>query len=386
MPDNQIKKDFYLNPLVMPSDTVIQDTTRNDTILPQKDTAETSRDTVREEMQLIRESRKELDIEKIDSLLKANEQKEQEFRQKKLQQTQVPQKPEQEVIDTPSTLYEIFGVTEMPISDKLENDPSTINFLYNIPSYAPKDTLKSKGEIFQSYRTEQKIQPKSVEEKKNFFSENGYDWLFYFLIGIFLLIGWTRLFYKKYFDMLLKSIFFYNYAQNLYDVKNSLTTRASSILNLVYYLATGLFVFQIFKHFDIQIMGNIPPILQFLMFSLFFAVWYLWNSIFTGFTGSVFLRRDAFNEYFLNYNIYRKVLGLALFTLVIITQFIAIELKAPFIYAGIILFGIMYLAHILRGLQTFVKNNVSIFYLILYLCALEFLPLLVLYERFIGNL
>jgi hypothetical protein len=337
-------------------------------------------------MQIIQESPRELDLEKIDSLFKANERKEQEFQLQKARQKQIKDKPRKTVIDTPSTLYEIFGVTEMPISDKLKEDPSTINFLYNIPAYAPKDTPAGKEKIFKAYKTEEKIQPRVIQEKKNFFSENGYDWVLFFLIGIFLLIGWARLFFRKYFDLVIKSIFFYNYAQNLYYERNSLTTRASSLLNLGYFLSTGIFTFQIVNHFEFTFLEGIDPIFKFLLFSLFFGAWYLWNLIFINFTGSIFLRRNAFNEYFYNYNIYRKIQGLLLFPIAIIVQFIAIELKAPFLYAGIILFGIVYLAHIIRGLQTFVKNNVSIFYLILYLCALEFLPLLVLYERFIGNL
>jgi hypothetical protein len=53
---------------------------------------------------------------------------------------------------------------------------------------------------------------------------------------------------------------------------------------------------------------------------------------------------------------------------------------------GAALFGIVYFTHILRGLQIFMKKKVSIYYLILYLCALEILPLVVLYEVFIREL
>jgi hypothetical protein len=97
----------------------------------------------------------------------------------------------------------------------------------------------------------------------------------------------------------------------------------------------------------------------------------------TRFTGITFQKREAFNEYFQNYNLYRKIFGLVIFPIVVAIQFTPEEIKLVLIYTGFLLFGIVYLMHILRGLQIFMKKNISLFYLILYLCALEFLPILV---------
>ena len=116
----------------MQSDTIITDSTRVDTNIVQQDTIESTRDTT----QPIQEIQSKLDITKIDSLLRANEEKEREFKKQKA----VKPVPEKKSIDTTAELHEIFGVTKMPISDRLQDDPSTVNFLYNIPAYTKKDT------------------------------------------------------------------------------------------------------------------------------------------------------------------------------------------------------------------------------------------------------
>ncbi len=44
---------------------------------------------------------------------------------------------------------------------------------------------------------------------------------------------------------------------------------------------------------------------------------------------------------------------------------------------GIIVLGILYLIRVLRLFVIFINRNISILYLILYLCALEILPILI---------
>ena len=52
--------------------------------------------------------------------------------------------------------------------------------------------------------------------------------------------------------------------------------------------------------------------------------------------------------------------------------------------AGIIIIGLMYLIRVVRLLIIFLNRNISIFYLILYLCALEILPGLIIVKYFTG--
>jgi hypothetical protein len=374
------KKDIYLNHIILQSDTTINDSIRVDTNIVQQDTTDTVPDTTESFQQV----RPELDMDQIDSLLRANEEKEKEFEaQKKV--TPPPKRiPEKKTLDTTEALYDIFGVTEMPISKRLEKDPSSVNFLYNIPVYAPADAKEQTSVL--EYQTEQQSEPGLAQTQKKELADTHSNWPLFFLLGIFLIIGWTRLFYRKYFDMLIKSSVFTNYAQNLFYERNSLTTRASLLLNTSFFITLGLFAFQIKEHYGVSFLPSILPVYKMLLLSGFFVIWYAWNGIFTTFVGAIFQRQQSFGEYFHNINLFRKMQGIFLFPVAIVVQYIAPELRAIFIITGVTIFVLIYLFHIIRGLQIFQKNNVSIFYLILYLCALEFLPLMFLFEGIVRKI
>ena len=54
------------------------------------------------------------------------------------------------------------------------------------------------------------------------------------------------------------------------------------------------------------------------------------------------------------------------------------------ISAGAIVISVHYLIRVFRLFLIFIKRNISIFYLILYLCALEILPVLIVFRFFSG--
>jgi hypothetical protein len=94
------------------------------------------------------------------------------------------------------------------------------------------------------------------------------------------------------------------------------------------------------------------------------------------------------NEYLRNIFLFNKIFGLIVFPLLVAHPFIDIKFRFIFIYAGIIIFVLLFILRIFRGIVISVKNKFSIFYIILYLCTLEILPVLIfykLYNSYIGN-
>jgi hypothetical protein len=59
--------------------------------------------------------------------------------------------------------------------------------------------------------------------------------------------------------------------------------------------------------------------------------------------------------------------------------FVPLTTVEPILYAGLAIVGIFYLMSLIRGTKIFLKKHFSISYLILYLCTLEFLPLILIY-------
>ncbi len=290
--------------------------------------------------------------------------------------------------DTLAELHRIFGVTRLPITQRLEKDPAFHNFLYSIPAVKPREKSQSRQIYLQAKSAAETAKASEVQEIRELpihKVQNGYDWITCLIIAAFLLMGWSRLFYRKFFVALLKSFNSYNYAYTLFYGKSSLTARASVLLNLVFFISAGIFLFQCLTSYDITWPIE-KQFIQLLLLTGFFMAWYVWNYLTTQTIGFVFLRQESFQEYFHNYNLYRKMIGISLLPVILVLQFIAPAYESIFLLIGIILFAIIYFAHILRGVQIFLRKKVSIFYLILYLCALEILPLIVLYKLFIKAL
>jgi hypothetical protein len=101
-------------------------------------------------------------------------------------------------------------------------------------------------------------------------------------------------------------------------------------------------------------------------------------------TGNISGANDVFKEYLVGiYQSYRFS-ALFLFVLIILILYTTIlPVTASFLIGGIIL-GIIYLIRVLRLILIFINRNISIFYLILYLCALEILPALIFVKYFRG--
>jgi hypothetical protein len=63
-----------------------------------------------------------------------------------------------------------------------------------------------------------------------------------------------------------------------------------------------------------------------------------------------------------------------------VIAFIPLSKVKVLLFAGAVLIGLFFLMSLLRGGKIFLKKQFSISYLILYLCTLEILPLILLYN------
>lgn len=367
--------------IVHSQDTIPEDSTRTDTnITPQQDTIVEQQDTIADTTHVVTYDQDSIRTTPVDSIKDTAVSEEKQLPPEQPSYSATTEEPPATTkFDTIAELYELLNVTELPLSKRLEKDPSTINFLYNIPVYAPKKNTEGK-KVFLSSHTGQEIMDRTTQREIKIAERPSSDWITWILIGLFLLIGWSRLFFKKYFSLLFKSLFFLSYAEEIYHDKNPLTTRVSMGLNLNYFIILGIFGYQFYVFSGHEFLFLKNSVLIAGLFSAFFIAWYIWNAIFSGLVGSLFEVAETYNKYLYNYNLHRKAIGIIIFPLSVIIQYIIPEFREPLFKTGILLFGILYFIHIIRGLQIFIKDNVSIFHLILYLCALEFLPIIVLFD------
>jgi hypothetical protein len=93
---------------------------------------------------------------------------------------------------------------------------------------------------------------------------------------------------------------------------------------------------------------------------------------------------DVFNEYLITvYQSYRFSSVLLFGVIILLTYTVLSPVQVYFVF-GVIILIIFYLYRVTRLLLIFIKRNMSILYLILYLCALEILPVLIIVKYFTG--
>jgi hypothetical protein len=93
---------------------------------------------------------------------------------------------------------------------------------------------------------------------------------------------------------------------------------------------------------------------------------------------------DVFNEYLVNvYQSYR-ISSIILFVLILLMNYTVLLPVNHCLIAGFTSLAVIYFFRITRLLLIFIRRGISILYLILYLCALEILPVLILLRYFEG--
>jgi hypothetical protein len=101
-------------------------------------------------------------------------------------------------------------------------------------------------------------------------------------------------------------------------------------------------------------------------------------------TGNISGEKEIFREYLVGiYEAYRLagVFLLIIVTLILYTAFIPVNIL---FYAGFSMVAVLYFIRIFRLFFIFINRHVSIFYLILYLCALEILPVVIIIKYVTG--
>ncbi len=205
------------------------------------------------------------------------------------------------------------------------------------------------------------------------------DWVLGIIILSFILLVWIKLFYNKVLSATGNSIFNYQISHNLFRDKSTLTQRAFLIMDFVFYLNVGLFIYLSARHFNLTLVHP-EGIIAFLLFTGFIFVVYLLRYIANKIVGYVSLTQKIFAEYFHNIFIHTRVTGLVLLPFIIAIPYADYRITSVVIFAGAGIIILGYILRIIRGIKIFTLRKISLLYLFLYLCTLEFIPILVFFK------
>ena len=139
-------------------------------------------------------------------------------------------------------------------------------------------------------------------------------------------------------------------------------------------LVTQFLEYQNFNFYELH--GFVLFILIFIsiliLYSAKYVLFYLLDFIFLG--------QKIFFSYIFTVFLYNKMTGIILLPIISLLPYTPNSITTWLFYSGAVIIIILYILRLFRGLQIAFKNRLSIFYLILYLCALEILPTLILFK------
>lgn len=205
-----------------------------------------------------------------------------------------------------------------------------------------------------------------------------YDWLIIVLLVSVALFASIRTSWNKYMLNLFYSVTNYSTSYRMFQEKNTSLQHGAFQLDVLFYLIFSVFFYQMLTYFRIEL-----PFQDFYLYLISVGVvlgYFAIKKTIYLLMGFIFDRKSETGEYLFHTGNFNRVAGLILIPVVAIIAFSPFgNLQIP-VLAGLIIVLLLYFLLILRGFMILLKKQFSIFYLFLYFCTLEILPLVLLYR------
>jgi hypothetical protein len=255
----------------------------------------------------------------------------------------------QPVIDS---IYTFYGNEPQPVTD------SIYEILINPLAFPEKPP---------GYRYEAKPKAQYIQ-----------NWSILIFVLLFVILATVRTSSEKYIIQLFQSIFNRSTANRLFREKVSNFMHVSFRLDTFFILVIGLLIYQT-VNFVVQPTSEESII----YFGISVAAILLYVTVkfsFYRIIGFIFDVSSETQEYIFYAKSGNRIMGLILFPIVISLFFIRGNYAEYLLIIGGIIVLIASIINILRGMKVIAQKVFSIYYMILYLCTLEILPLLLMWR------
>ena len=197
----------------------------------------------------------------------------------------------------------------------------------------------------------------------------------FFLICGLVLLAFIKYNFGKNLSEAFRSFFSYNKSQRLFEEHRESDRQASFFSNVLFTLTAGIFLSVALPFFGVSSLWE-NYTLSILFFSLATSLLYFLKSVIWKILGIIFMSQSFTKIYIYNMYLYNRNIGLIIFPLVTLIPYVNEVITPVIVYSILVILVLSYILKIWRIFQIIHAQNVSVFYLILYLCTLEILPLL----------
>ncbi|HEX8515376.1 MAG TPA: DUF4271 domain-containing protein [Bacteroidia bacterium] len=210
----------------------------------------------------------------------------------------------------------------------------------------------------------------------------GYD----YIVGIVLFVSfctfvWLYAANRKKMEQLVRGFYLNRSGQQLSRDEYSVSNRVGFLLSILFLFVMSLFAGQIVEYYGLNVRMGRTYMYIFLVVGLIAT--YLTKYLVIRLSGFIFKLGKEAMDYSSAIFVFINILGLFMLPVVTCLEFVREVSPVVFIYAGYFLVLSFLCMRILRGIVIgFGSNRVSKFYLFLYLCTLEIVPIIILVKLF----
>ena len=204
------------------------------------------------------------------------------------------------------------------------------------------------------------------------------DWITILIILALILFASVRITFSNYIGYLFQSLLNYSTSFRMFREKNYTIFHGAFRLDIIFYFTFSLFLYQLISILKLTL-AHEKLTFYIASFGIILSYFLLKKTIYF-ILGSVFESVSETSEYLFNIDNFNRTLGLVLFPVVALINYYPANNPLFMVYLGGGIVGIFYIFLLKRGVYILLKKQFSIFYLFLYLCAVEFLPLLLIYK------
>ncbi|WP_066632040.1 DUF4271 domain-containing protein [Labilibacter marinus] len=241
------------------------------------------------------------------------------------------------------------------------------------------DSIKAQNDSIDVVQKELIVQEKvNIEEK-----DSSRDVLTGLLILAVAVTGVIRLTNFKYLQDLFSSVVFSQYARKMQKEENMRNQKAGFALSILFLFNTSLFIYEYIHYNNIKTFVDDSLILIPIAMGLVMAFGVVKGLLYR-FVSFVFESTQETNDYIFYTKLHDKIFGLIILPVILVVPYIDPEALPLLFNVGIGIFILLYIIQLFRGLLIILRDVASLFYMFLYLCALEILPLVIMYNILIN--
>ena len=271
---------------------------------------------------------------------------------------------------------ELSFETERPVAEIIKKDEASSENK-NVKKVENKsvEAQESKIDTIETITVAPIPTPIKIRSTNQF--EGSKDWLSGFIVLAILIAGVVKVTSGKYLNDIFSSIRYQQSAFKLFSTLNLQNQKPGWALSFLFILSTSLLIFEY-----TLVMGRQPEEISHFLFLA---------GIFGGIILYAFLKRITYQlvgyifdtltdtkSYLFNAELLNKAFGVSILPIISIVPFVDQVTATLLLKVGLVLFALMYLVQLLRGVKIILRSPLSIYYMFLYFCALEILPLAIL--------